>query len=212
MFASAYLGYNNNVPGTIKQPADVPGMRLVVCATLMGRPMIRQCNERNKGDLLSEQAHSHISPDQMEYIVFDSAQIVPVYVLHLDYGAELARKEFDRIASNPTFYFWRRRVAIKIDRLGIDQPDCPGDVQRKKQALKAAAAKWFPYGYGPAQGSSFVIEEIADVSDDEEEYGDLQMLRVDEAEGSRERQKGTSWFDEFQTVRKTNHSVKMPKE
>lgn len=209
MFASAYLQYNGKEFGAIRQPADVPGMRLVVCAKLMGRPMIRVRGERDKGGLLSQHAHSHISPDQMQYIVYERTQIIPVYVLHLDYGAETAREEFDRIASNPTFYFRRRREAINIDKVEHTKPECPGDVQRKKQALKAAAAKWFPYGYGPAQGTNFVIEEIAEVSDDEEEYGDLQILRTDPVEEFRAREDGSSWFDEFQTVRKTRHSVKM---
>jgi hypothetical protein len=34
--------------------------------------------------------------------------------------------------------------------------------------------KWFPYGFGPATGTRFVIEEVGDISDDEEEYGEWQ--------------------------------------
>lgn len=213
LFASSYLQYDRISHCTITQPANVPGMRLLVCATLMGRPMIRTRAQRNAdtADLLGDHAHSHVSTDQLEYVVFDSAQIIPVYVLHLDYGAEMARKEFDRIAQDPQQYFWRRREAMKFDRVEVQEPTCPGDVQWKKQALKAAAAKWFPYGYGPAQGTSFVIEDIADVSDDEEEYGDLQELRIEQDDEMRERkvEKGSSWFDEFQTVRKTSLSVKV---
>ncbi len=48
----------------------------------------------------------------------------------------------------------------------------PGDIQREKEEKKAAATKWFPYGFGTATGTRFVIEEITSVSDDEEEYGD----------------------------------------
>ena len=147
MYASAYLDYDLTGRDTITQPADVPGMRLFVCATLMGRPILGT-KARGSDHLLSDHAHSHVSPNQLEYVVFDSAQIIPVYVLHLDYGAEHARKEFDRMNSNPKDYFWRRRQAIKAGRVEMDPTQCPGDVQRKKQALKAAAAKWFPYGYG----------------------------------------------------------------
>ena len=54
-----------------------------------------------------------------------------------------------------------------------------------------------------------MIEEIADVSDDEEEYGDLQEARAEQDNEVREHfvEKGSSWFDEFQTVRKTKHGV-----
>jgi hypothetical protein len=209
MYASMYLEYDSIEHGAVRQPADVPGMRLLVCAVLMGRPMERFSTQRHLGGLFSDHAHSHVSPNQMQYVVFDSAQIIPVYVLHLDYGAEYAREEFDRLAQNPEQYFWRRRQVTKVDKVEREPPTCPGDVQRKKQALKAAAAKWFPYGYGPAQGTSFVIEDIADVSDDEEAYGDLQEARMEQDNEIREHfvDKGLSWFDEFQTVRKTNHGV-----
>ena len=54
-----------------------------------------------------------------------------------------------------------------------------------------------------------VIEDIADVSDDEEVYGDLREARIEQENEIRDHfvEKGLSWFDEFQTVRKTNHSV-----
>ena len=53
-----------------------------------------------------------------------------------------------------------------------------GDVERDKAAKQAAAAKWFPYGYGPAQGARFVVEEIGETSDDEENYGEYQDAKV----------------------------------
>ena len=34
--------------------------------------------------------------------------------------------------------------------------------------------KHFPFGFGPATGTQFVIEEIGEASDDEEEYGEWQ--------------------------------------
>ena len=80
---------------------------------------------------------------------------------------------------------------------------CLGDSLRRKQALKAAAQKWFPYGHGPAKDSTFVIEDVAEVSNDEEEYGDFQVHRaegVDEAREERLRL-GGHWLDEYQGAR-----------
>ena len=56
-----------------------------------------------------------------------------------------------------------------------------------------------------------MIEEIGEVSDDEEVYGDLQEMRTDRDDEIREHfvEHGGNWFDEFQLVRKTNHGVKM---
>lgn len=211
MYASHYLNYQQSTHTTITRPSDVPGMRLLICATLMGRPMQRQWGQSlGTGGLLSDQAHSHVSPNHLEYVVYNSSQIIPVYVLHLDYGAEHARQEFDRMISDPHHFFERRRQKAKtVNKWEPGEETFPGDVQRKKQALKAAAAKWFPYGYGPAQGSNFVIEEIADVSDDEETYGDFQFQRIEREAEVREHvaERGASWFDEYQTVRKTNHDV-----
>jgi hypothetical protein len=59
----------------------------------------------------------------------------------------------------------------------------PGDKQRLKEELIAKAAKYFPYGYGPATGTSFVVEEVGEVDDDEEEYGDYQKARLDGVDG-----------------------------
>lgn len=53
----------------------------------------------------------------------------------------------------------------------------------------ARASKWFPYGYGPATNGRFVVEEVGEVDDDEEEYGDYQELR---GEGSDEGDKTNS--------------------
>jgi hypothetical protein len=215
MYASMYLDYNYPTNPVVVQPADVPGMRLLVCATLMGRPMERQLDQRRKQGhapgLLSDQAHSHVSPNQLEYVVFDNAQIIPVYVLHLDYGAEVTRAEFDRIANDPAQFFQTRRQTKTVNKWGSRPELCPGEIQRKKEAIKAAASKWFPYGYGPAQRINFVIEEIAEISDDEEVYGDFQHQRIEREREIQEHivEEGSSWFDEFQTVRRTNHDVKV---
>jgi hypothetical protein len=43
----------------------------------------------------------------------------------------------------------------------------------------ARASKYFPYGYGPATGSSFVVEDVGEIDDDEEEDGEYQKDRID---------------------------------
>jgi hypothetical protein len=57
-----------------------------------------------------------------------------------------------------------------------------------------------------------VIEEIGDVSDDEEDYGEFQGLRAEqenEWEAYRSESEKASWFDEFQTVRTTKKQVRV---
>jgi len=46
--------------------------------------------------------------------------------------------------------------------------------------LLAKAQKYFPYGYGAASGSKFVVEEVGEVSEDEEDYGVYQKDRLDD--------------------------------
>ena len=40
------------------------------------------------------------------------------------------------------------------------------------------ARKYLGYGFGPKEGDHFVVEEIADVDDDEEDYGQYQEERL----------------------------------
>ena len=148
MYASSYTQYQSGTSLELNRPSDVPGFRIVVCATLMGRALqVSRGEARGVEGLLSEDAHSHVSPSQLEYIVFDTAQIIPCYVLHLDYGAERARAEFERLVANPVRFFERREGSRKVENKWANKDEeAPGDVQRKKEALKAAAGKWFPYG------------------------------------------------------------------
>jgi hypothetical protein len=209
-FASSYA-YDDTRNGEWRSPAEVPGLRIVVCATLMGRPVqvSRAATRRTKG-LSHEQADSHVSPNELEYIVFDTAQIIPCYVLHLDYGSEAAKKHLAAFqALKPHWKQIKLQARVDSGTQGSDKIEAsPGAKQAKKEALKAAASKWFPYGYGPATGTNFVVEEIGDVSDDEDDYGEFQELRgQQEDEHIRREIERTSWFDEFQTVRKTTKQV-----
>lgn len=207
MYAARYADHSQGGWGEWNNPADIPGFRVLVCATLMGRPMevTRDATRRTHG-LFDEKADSHISPNECEYIVFDSAQIIPCYVLHLDYSTHLANERHEQWKANP----WKDQVLqSRVNRMMQGKA--------KKDALKAAATKWFPYGFGSATGTNFVIEEIADVSDDEEEYGAFEELQ--ELRGQRENEweetlacfegEKVSWFDEFQDVRATKKQVRI---
>jgi hypothetical protein len=122
-----------------------------------------------------EGADSHVGNGEMEYIVFDNAQILPCYVIHLDWGRdnEFYFENIDGDKSN-----FAARLSKAHPKL-LAEESTPGDRQRQKQALMAKALKYFPYGYGPATGTRFVIEDVGEVDEDEEDYGDYQQLRVD---------------------------------
>lgn len=152
------------------------GLKLFVCATIMGRAsqMTREDNWYLKTKPM-EGADSHVGNNQMEYIVFDNSQILPCYVIHLDWGAENA-KFFESISTDKANFVVAPKSHPKLLTVAV----APGDKQRQKEALIAKASKYFPYGYGPANGTSFVIEDVGEVDEDEEEYGDYQKLRVDE--------------------------------
>jgi len=181
--ATFSLSYSNS--GCTRTRAnEYFGLKLVVCATIMGRTrsMYREDGWREHEEAF-EGADSHIANDGMEYIVFNRAQTIPVYVVHLDWGVDNA-EYFMRLPNDPAAWAAaesssdRRRRAV-ADKLA-PQVSCPGDVQRAKEAVFARAAKWFPYGFGPASGTRFIVEEVGEVSEDEEEYGEYQALRVDE--------------------------------
>lgn len=171
-FSLAYSG-----PGAYAtQPNEYNGLKLIVCATVMGvsATLGREDNWRDQTTPFPG-ANSHVNPNQMEYIVFNRAQILPCYVIHLDWGQDNARF-FQDIPDNSNAWVnqLQKPTPKKLHPLLL----APGDRQRAQQALKSKAAKWFPYGYGPATGTSFVIEEVGDVDEDDENYGDYQQERV----------------------------------
>ena len=195
---------------------NAPGFRIIVCATIMGRPLevTREDTRRTQG-VSKEGAHSHVSPDGLQYIVFDKAQIIPCYVLHLDLGTDDAKKHFSYLRTNPGAMNSTKSAPKSRIQTDADE-DSPAAVVAKKAALKAAATKWFPYGFGSATGTQFVIEDIAPVDDDEEEYGDFQAIRKEQSyeiqekmeRGDDEKQ---SWFDEYQGARETWGKVEVGK-
>ncbi|KAK3942565.1 hypothetical protein QBC46DRAFT_379887 [Diplogelasinospora grovesii] len=160
---------------------EIPSMRLFVCATVMGRTY-RDPRTPFSGSVhgpLVDGYDSHFD-GRFEYIVHDERAMLPCYVVHLDLGSEAAKKALRHAQENPWhFHTTNTSHQKKTDpRLMTgaegERMKSPGDIQREKAARKAAAMKWFPYGFGTATGTNFVIEEVGELSDDEEDYGDWQ--------------------------------------
>lgn len=167
-YALSYTGWGQERT----KPSELPGMKLLVCATVMGRTA---CLER--GDdwwELDEPLHgadSHVNESQWAYIVFNSAQILPCYVIHLDWAP----------AEEDGFYQWFMRTMSGVPS---KKPPAKGDIgpgekQRNREQLIARGQKFFAYGYGPVDGKKLIIEDVAEVDDDEEEYGEYQETRID---------------------------------
>ncbi|KAH6609008.1 hypothetical protein Trco_002354 [Trichoderma cornu-damae] len=161
----------------------LPSMRLFVCATVMGRTYVNNRGSKPgsvHGPLISGY-DSHFN-GEFEWITHTEAAILPVYVMHIDLGSEEALRsikatQLDPAAAHegdasPTKQTSRHR------RVHGDGEESAGDRKRRQLALKAAAMKWFPYGFGTATGTSFVVEDVGEVSEDEEEYGEWQASRL----------------------------------
>ncbi|TVY34473.1 hypothetical protein LOCC1_G008206 [Lachnellula occidentalis] len=213
-FSEFSLFYANMSEGAQQKTRveDLPGLRLIVCAVLMGRAVrVTREETRRTTDIADQTAQSHVSPDGNEYVVFNASQIIPCYVIHLDLGAEEAKKALLQASNNPNT--WK---PPKTHARFETQQLFPGEFEALKQAKKAAASKWFPYGFGPAKGTSFVIEEIGEHSDDEEDYGEYQDQRQEvdcEIQDSHARTRdGESWFDEYQRSRTSYKGKKVAKD
>ena len=173
------LSYSNYDCGRTK-PDEFFGLKLIVCATIMGRArlMYREDNWRTEDEVF-DGADSHVGNRNLEYIVFEPSQIIPVYVVHLDWGEDNAL-HFASIPSNASS--WIPVQSTKLHPKLAGGAVFAGDKKRAKEAALAKASKYFPYGYGPATGGRFVVEEVGEVSEDEEEYGTYQAMRVEESE------------------------------
>lgn len=183
-FALSYSG-----SGAIAtKPNEYDGLKLIVCATVMGVSAILGHDEnwRQQSEPVAG-ADSHVNSSRFEYIVFNRAQILPCYVIHLDWVRDDARF-FENIPANSQTWVNRQGIQTlkKINRQYLG----PGDIQRLQQAQMSKAAKWFPYGYGPATGRSFVVEGVGDVDEDEEDYGVYQKYRINEVKGG----DGNGWM------------------
>ncbi|KAG6917220.1 hypothetical protein DXG01_003334 [Tephrocybe rancida] len=73
----------------------LPGQKLIVCAVVMGRRRLMTENQRHISTVESG-FDSHVSPSRCEYIIFHSAQVLPLYVLHLGNGKKDFGPKIDR--------------------------------------------------------------------------------------------------------------------
>lgn len=152
----------------IKTPLGrIPSMRLIVCAaiearTYMGDTLSVHCGEVEPG------YDTHFD-GSFEHIFFAEAGLLPCYVIHLDLGAEAAREAI--LACQNDAYSFHSRPRSRLAANKKTAAAAPGDARRLKEASKAAARKRLPYGFGPTSSKKFVVEEVGDISDDEEEYG-----------------------------------------
>jgi hypothetical protein len=175
------MSYAREDRGADSSYQTIYGSKLVVCLTLMGRSaaVLRSDEWRSESDPMLD-ADSHCSSNGLEYIVFDSAHVLPCYVIHMDWGQKRTQ---EIVTSNITALkmqrYAERRDAEQERRRNEYNCSSPGDLKRAKAERLAQARKFFAYGFGPVAGSRIVIEDIADVDDDEEDYGDYQLQRVD---------------------------------
>ena len=197
------LMYSNTWEETERNPRDLPGIKLIVCATLMGRIASTDKHSSRTQTEALKGYDSQMSSDDNQYIVFDSARVLPCYVLHLDFGRESGEQLAKAIRNN--FALGRRPKPIHPKLL--ERTIMPGEARRIKEAKKAVATKHFPFGVGSATGTNFVIEEIGEISDDEENYGEYQRNKSDvggmgDGPWSWERDtEGATVFDEYATAR-----------
>jgi hypothetical protein len=162
-------------------------MQLIVCATIMGRAASLTSDDNWRSHEQSyPNSDSHVV-NEFEYIVFHASQILPCHVIHLDWGLMEARRVLEHVPNNPSFWFkaQARKRNTTHPKLGREIL-CPGDQVRLQAVKQVAAARWFRFGYGPPKGTSFKIEEISEVSDDEENHGSCEKDVMGKWEYSKE--------------------------
>jgi hypothetical protein len=125
---------------------------------------------------------STVSPSQLEYVIFNPAQLLPLFVLHIATGTGsewTSNLPEAMLPSEPR----NRRFAED------DMASARSEKERQRK-LTAAARKHLPQGFGP-RGGNFVVEDIAPVDDDEELWGEYQSPDT-----------WREFGDEFQTERR----------
>jgi hypothetical protein len=169
----------------------LPGQKLIVCAVLMGRRLTCGRGIYRSRTSAFGGYDSHVSNTGFEYIVFNSGQLLPLYVLHVTNGdPNLESYWTRRVQQGPpvnikqSFDVLSERRKTGIAEIDESETYLTQAMQRK--IMTKLAKKHFPLGFGPAVGDKFVVEEIGEVDDDEEEWGEYQLDRnayVREGEG-----------------------------
>lgn len=138
---------------------DVKSIKLMVVAVLMGKEKKIMDGEEPWGGKCTEGFDSHISEDGSQFVVFNEAQILPCYVLHL----------MQRTNTQPGLDLGTTNT-YEVEKMAHHA------TEKRKVILTQMAKKNLPFGFGP-RGANFVVEEIADYSDDDEDWGQFQELR-----------------------------------
>ena len=142
----------SEINGRPETSGDFGSLKPIVCAVITGRAafMTREDNWREKKEPFPG-AHSHCANRGLEYVLFDDAQMLPCYVIHLDLGRDAARcLAAQRLGweRRTTSAEARLRTLYPRDPCKLEGSEAPGDKQRIKQALMMRARKFFPYGFG----------------------------------------------------------------
>ncbi|XP_065906292.1 uncharacterized protein [Dysidea avara] len=133
--------------------------QLIVCACVMG--FVFRGDNYKKPD---SRYFTFTSPCGNELVFFNAAQVLPCYVIKLQHGP------IDR-------QYTVQQLPPLLQKFQEENNEDITDVKKKQEKLLARANKFLPYGFGP--GSRTIIEDVGDIDDDEEDYGEYQMLRYD---------------------------------
>lgn len=136
-FYSLSYGAQNRSATTEQQR---PGLRLFVCATLRGRA--------DKGSpgvhlpIVNGFDSQATAGAGFDYIVYNPAQILPCFVIHLNLESSEAAETMEAVQAASMALMERQKRELFRGR---GEVLAPGDLQRLREAKKAAASKWFPY-------------------------------------------------------------------
>lgn len=189
---------------------SVGGRKIIVCAQLMGRSVVTSSGQWGNIATIMD-ADSQVTPDQLEYIVFDPAMVLPCYVIHYEEAHE-DHEDNENDSEDDSAWTNSSNANRLSNKFGPTL--APGDAQRRKSEIFARGSKWFPYGYGPATNGRFVIEDVAEIDDDEEEWGNYQEDRAAEGDdglGPWCDLVGMSDKDQYATQRAEKIKMKFPK-
>ena len=176
------MHYSDYTAPESRSDCRIPGQKLIVCAALMGRKYVCRHGEKRGVDKVESGYDSHVSETGFEYIVFNAAQLLPLYVLHLTDGREnLSTFWAQRVLKGPPLRLNGEYDALaerkKTNIEEIENSATELSLAMKRKIMTKLARKHFPFGYGPAQDAKFVVEEIGEVDEDDEEWGDYQIDR-----------------------------------
>ncbi|OCK77320.1 hypothetical protein K432DRAFT_255229, partial [Lepidopterella palustris CBS 459.81] len=205
IYSSPDPGYAIMYSGMEAEPTKtsaIPGIKLIVCGTIMGQTakMTWDDNWHDRSDPYTG-VDSHCNESELAYVVFKEAQIIPCYVLHLDWTGKSDEEVQDWIIASTGQAGQSKRSRDKEPTLA------PGDLQRLKEEKLARARKFFAYGFGPISGDRIVIEDVGETDDDEENYGEYQANRIDSDSTQKSPWdwgvlEGETEFDEYADARK----------